>query len=205
MLLSQQWVWIWYSIELQSSTAGWSLAAVIFLLLSQAIFRMLCCDLRPWSFSRSYFSVVTHIRRGRWYYNMEKLLHKSKICDQIRPDSCQSCLTMREPTIMKFNLKRLSYTNLCPLDFQFAWRKSRGGKECSLVSYVSEQYEDQFSPVESHTRAFGDYHSVKLQRDRAKQGIYMSTYLAFGSQEDLMRFLDELSCESQSFCCMADN
>ena len=100
---------------------------------------------------------------------MEKLLHKSKICDQIRPDSCQSCLTMREPTIMKFNLKRLSYTNLCPLDFQFAWRKSRGGKECSLVSYVSEQYEDQFSPVESHTRAFGDYYSIKLQRDRAKQ------------------------------------
>ena len=104
----------------------------------------------------------------------------------------------------KFNLKRLNYTNLCPLDFQFAWRKSRRGKECFLVLCVSEQYEGKFSPVESHTRAFGDYHSVKLQRDRAKQDIYMSRYLALGSQMDWMRLLNELSCASQSFCCMAD-
>ena len=204
MLLSQQWMRIWYSNELQSSTAGWSLAAVIFLLLSQAIFRMLCCNLRPWSSSRPYFSVVTHIRRGRWYYNMEKWLHKSKIRDQIRPDSCQSCLTMREPTMKKFNLKRLNYTDLCPLDFQF--RLAKIHKRQGVLSGFVRKWavEGKFSPVESHTRAFGDYHSVKLLRDRAKQDIYISRYLALGSQMDWMRLLNELSCASQPSCCMAD-
>ena len=82
---------------------------------------------------------------------MEKLLHKSKISDKIRPDSCQSRLTMRirQSTIMKFKIKKIKCTKLCPWEFLMTLQKSRVGKESE-----HEQYEKEFNPDERHTRAF---------------------------------------------------